>query len=87
MEAALSADDLAPVPARPSVDLRGEVGAVVADMRARGLTVYFKADDIGDAARSSGRSRTPCASPRPTWRHTREPGRPGSPPGTWRGEY
>jgi signal transduction histidine kinase len=50
MEAAFSADDLAPVPARPSGDLRDEVRAVVADMRDRGLTVHFEADDTGCAA-------------------------------------
>ena len=50
MEAAFSADDLAPVPARLSGDLRDEVRAVVADMRDRGLTVHFEADDTGCAA-------------------------------------
>jgi signal transduction histidine kinase len=50
MEAALSADDLAPVPAGPSGDLRGEVRAVVADMRDRGLTVHLEADDTAGAA-------------------------------------
>lgn len=58
MEAALSADDLAPLPARPSGDLRGdvrgdlagEVRAVVAGMRDRGLTVHLEADDTAGAA-------------------------------------
>jgi signal transduction histidine kinase len=50
MEAALSADDLAAVSAGPSDDLRGEVRAVAADLRARGLTVHFEADDTGGAA-------------------------------------
>jgi signal transduction histidine kinase len=50
MEAALSADDLDTDSARASRDLGGEVGAVVADMRARGLTVYFVADDTLGAA-------------------------------------
>jgi signal transduction histidine kinase len=45
MEAALSADDLGPVPARPSGDLSGEVRAVVAGLRDRGLTVHFDAED------------------------------------------
>jgi signal transduction histidine kinase len=49
-EAALSADDLAAVSARPADDLGGEVQAVVAGMRARGLTVHFAADDTGAAA-------------------------------------
>jgi signal transduction histidine kinase len=50
MEAALSADDLAPLPARSSGDLLGEVRAVVAGMRERGLTVHLEADDNeGDA--------------------------------------
>jgi signal transduction histidine kinase len=66
MEAALSADDLAPLPARPSGDARGDLGgdvrgdlrrdlagevrAVVAGMRDRGLTVHLEADDTADAA-------------------------------------
>jgi signal transduction histidine kinase len=50
MEAAFSADDLGPVPARSSGDLRDEVRAVVADMRDRGLTVHFEADDTECAA-------------------------------------
>jgi signal transduction histidine kinase len=50
MEAALSADDLAGVSARPSDDLRGAVRAVVADLCARGLTVHFEAGDTGATA-------------------------------------
>jgi signal transduction histidine kinase len=45
MEAALHADDLGLVPARPSGDLCGEVRAVVAGLRDRGLTVHFDAAD------------------------------------------
>jgi signal transduction histidine kinase len=50
MEAALSADDLAPLPARPSGDLFGEVLAVAAGMRDRGLTVHLEADDTAGPA-------------------------------------
>jgi signal transduction histidine kinase len=50
MEAALSADDLATDPARPAGDLRGEVRAVVGDMRDRGLTIHLEADDAAGAA-------------------------------------
>jgi signal transduction histidine kinase len=50
MEAALSADDLMPVPTRPSVDLGAEVRAVVAGLRDRGLTVHLDADDTAGAA-------------------------------------
>lgn len=45
MEAALHADDLGLVPARASGDLCGEVRAVVAGLRDRGLTVHFDAAD------------------------------------------
>jgi len=50
MEAALSADDLVPVPARPSADLGGEVRAVVVGLRDRGLTVHLEAEDTAGAA-------------------------------------
>jgi signal transduction histidine kinase len=50
MEAALSADDLATDHARPAGDLRGEVRAVVGDMRDRGLTIHLEADDAAGAA-------------------------------------
>ena len=50
MEAALSAGDLAPFPVRPAGDLLGEVRAVVAGMRDRGLTVHLEADDTAGAA-------------------------------------
>ena len=53
MEAALSADDTAPVPAEPGRhlggDLSGEVRAVVAVMRDRGLTVHLEARDAASA--------------------------------------
>ena len=50
MEAALSAGDLVPFPVRPAGDLLGEVRAVVAGMRDRGLTVHLEADDTAGAA-------------------------------------
>jgi signal transduction histidine kinase len=53
MEAALSADDTAPVPAEPGRhlggDLSGEVRAVVAVMRDRGLTVHLEDGDTASA--------------------------------------
>ena len=50
MEAALGgADDLAADSVRPADDLLGEVRGVVADMRARGLTVYLSVDDAAGA--------------------------------------
>ncbi len=51
MEAALGgAEGLAMDAVRPSDDLLSEVGGVVADMRARGLTVHLSADDEAGAA-------------------------------------
>jgi signal transduction histidine kinase len=51
LEAALGgADDLAADHARPSDDLLSEVRGVVADMRARGLTVHLVVDDAAAAA-------------------------------------
>jgi signal transduction histidine kinase len=51
MEAALGgAEDLAMDAVRPSDDLLSEVRGVVADMRARGLTVHLDADDGTGAA-------------------------------------
>ncbi|MCW2893138.1 MAG: hypothetical protein JWO75_2627 [Actinomycetia bacterium] len=50
MEAALSAGDLAPFPVRPAGDLLGDVRAVVAGMRDRGLAVHLEADDTAGAA-------------------------------------
>jgi signal transduction histidine kinase len=50
IEAALAVGDPAGASARPPTDLRGEVGAVVADMRARGLAVHLEAGDGEQAA-------------------------------------
>jgi signal transduction histidine kinase len=50
IEAALSADDLEADSARPPDDLGSVVGAVVADMCARGLTVHFEDDEASGAA-------------------------------------
>src|SRR6202012_4514896 len=49
-----SAEDLEVDSARPSDDLCSEVRAVVADMRARGLTVPFRADEADEAGRAGG---------------------------------
>ncbi len=52
IEAALGdPDDLAADAGRPSGDLLGEVRAVAADMRARGLTVHLEVGDGGGARR------------------------------------
>lgn len=50
IEAALSVGDPATASARPSDGLSSEVQAVVADMRARGLTIHLEADDSRGAA-------------------------------------
>jgi signal transduction histidine kinase len=50
MEAALSADDLSPGSASPAGDLRGEVRAVVAGMRDRGLTVHLESEETAGPA-------------------------------------
>lgn len=50
VEAALAAGDPAGASVRPPADLRGEVGAVVAGMRARGLVVHLEAGDGEQAA-------------------------------------
>ncbi|HEY6493848.1 MAG TPA: ATP-binding protein [Trebonia sp.] len=50
MEAALGADEVDPDAARAADDLRGHLRAVVAGMRARGLTVHCAADDAAGAA-------------------------------------
>ena len=60
-EAMLSADDVDAGSALPAVDLRGAVRAVVADMRARGLTVHFEADDPAAGAVVPARVITPLA--------------------------